>query len=427
MKTVATTVGTSLFINYAKRNPGVIEEQCEDLEHKPYSEWDKNETRIGYIRKKVGEWLESESDASAEISSIRKIQEVLSEEIDIYLLASDTVLSVLAASILQEYFVRSDAVKVRKDQVRWECIRGLQVTDRKEFERRGLTNLVEKVYEIAGGDANNEGYFGDMILNITGGFKGTIPYMTILGLINNIPIYYMFEDTNELIKIPQVPINVDWSIFALHKEFLSKLDKEGIENWNIYKREHCVAPELASCTWEDDDCGGLAELNAMGRILWRRFNNYILVRVAKSSEYMEYKPGNRNEVNAALKELYQRLENYLKGNFDSEIHEYRERGISQGDLQRAVLSGICKLGNKHDLTHGGPINGDTFIFKSTDKAHIRIVYTFKLIGGDIGQLTLYDVKRGDFDHSAYIKEFNKKFKNPRDWEFVNIALPKLRR
>ncbi|MBK8472326.1 MAG: hypothetical protein IPL33_09240 [Sphingobacteriales bacterium] len=75
-----------------------------------------------------------------------------------------------------------------------------------------MVNLVDKIVEIARTDWSN------CIFNITGGYKASIPFITILAQIKNSPLYYLFEESEkesyELIKIPQAPISFDFSLFT---------------------------------------------------------------------------------------------------------------------------------------------------------------------------------------------------------------------
>ena len=64
---------------------------------------------------------------------------------------------------------------------------------------------------------SNGGYYGDILFNISGGYKATIPYLTMLAQINGADIYCIFEDTEELITIPPVPITIDMELFDEYK------------------------------------------------------------------------------------------------------------------------------------------------------------------------------------------------------------------
>lgn len=202
MKIVITTVGTSIFTNYRKQNSDIID-KIDDLERKPYSQWDYYKDDINSIKKSVSGWAKNNNSASAETKSLFAIQEEIKDNIEVYLLVTDTVLSHLAAEIIKEFFETKENVAIKNIEI----IEKLQVSNRETFEKEGLVNLVNIIHNII-----QEKHYENIILNITGGYKAIIPYMTIMGQINNIPIYYIFEDTNELIEIPQTPIDFDFSV-----------------------------------------------------------------------------------------------------------------------------------------------------------------------------------------------------------------------
>mgnify|MGYP001001031091 CR=1 FL=1 len=67
----------------------------------------------------------------------------------------------------------------------------------------------------------------DFRINITAGFKGTVPYLTILGQVFKIPLQYVFERSDNLITIPPMPIGFD--VIAI-EEFLNYLPSGKIKD-----------------------------------------------------------------------------------------------------------------------------------------------------------------------------------------------------
>lgn len=72
-------------------------------------------------------------------------------------------------------------------------IEGLQVKDAETFRDAGFINLIDKVVAIKGEDTST-------ILNISGGYKALIPPLTLLAQLEQIPLYYIYEDSGELIE-----------------------------------------------------------------------------------------------------------------------------------------------------------------------------------------------------------------------------------
>ncbi|GEM_PF-1620485 len=213
MKKVIAIVGTSLFENYMKHKPNSIDDAYSDLKEKLHEEWNKKCKDIKSIKNSVSPWAKSDEKASAEIRSLLKIkQDVVGGEIEVYLLATDTVLSRLAAEIIAERFKDDKLIHVHfdpapKDPKDNDVISGLQIWDKKEFEEEGLKNLFERLDSIS-----KECQKEDVILNITGGYKGVIPYLTIFAQLKEFRTFYIFEDSQELIEIPQLPVDFDFSV-----------------------------------------------------------------------------------------------------------------------------------------------------------------------------------------------------------------------
>jgi hypothetical protein len=313
MKKIITTVGTSIFTNYQKReirnsfdSYKDIDNQLEDIEKNSTSakdrnknddmfqqSWITNSSKDGIcdvikkywlkgIHKSNGIWsdwnkkdLTPNLDASAEIKSILKIVEELKEDVEVYLLATDTVLSVLACELIEQFFTPNGNAYVHDDckitvtfKPQFDIICDLQVNNSKLF-KAGLTNLIQRLYGISSLDSTadtdyytNKGY----ILNVTGGFKGIIPFMTIFGQVHRVAVKYIFEDTNELLTIPPIPISIQNSLFDDFGEQFISLEEEGIGSLSNYSYDFQTKAE--SCLEIDgsDIC-----LSSLGLVLWKKY------------------------------------------------------------------------------------------------------------------------------------------------------------
>ena len=229
MKKVITTVGTSVFTNYfdEEKNNNIDSTKKTHyavLKNKPFSELENFKDRIKKLKPVISDWVKNNEDASAEIKSLKKIRKHLKNNLDVYLFASDTILSNIAAEIIKEYFKENEQISIKKIIP----IKKLQVFNAKEFSKEGLINLISKIENIA------NKYYENVIFNITGGYKAVIPYMTIMAQINQCDIYYIFEDTDTLIKIPKTPIRVDYDEIEKNYSLLKKLEN-GTENYSKWK------------------------------------------------------------------------------------------------------------------------------------------------------------------------------------------------
>ncbi|MEN3047094.1 MAG: putative CRISPR-associated protein, partial [Candidatus Hydrothermales bacterium] len=262
MKKIINMVGTSIFENYIKENHDTdFLRYYESLKDKRVKDWEEEKERIKRLKNKISTWIEHKfkkapETVSAEIKSLIKLSKELHDDLEIFLLSSDTVLSKLAGEILKDNLSKLENFENKK--VELKEIKGLQVWDRQEFNL-GLSNLITEIYRIA-----NE-YWENIIINITGGYKATLPYLTILAQINRCPIYYIFEDTDALIKIPYIPISINWSIFEENEEFFFKLEKEGIREIEDEKKiDHDINSLL-------EFADNLYSLNPLGIALWEKY------------------------------------------------------------------------------------------------------------------------------------------------------------
>jgi len=244
MTTVITTVGTSLITNYMKPevhdslkgNYTCIQKAFEKIEKVSESKYDEQEYKINITKIQDAisnkwikgiKWVKEDDcweidetqtincDASAEISSLLAIQEKLKDSLDVRLIATETILSRLAAEVIRDKLNgyktedgKTITVEFEPEKTGDKCdvIQGLDVENADNFRGKGLPNLIERLKAL--GISKDE-----IILNITGGYKGVIPFLTILGQIyENVEIMYLYEESKDIIKIPKLPVSFDWSV-----------------------------------------------------------------------------------------------------------------------------------------------------------------------------------------------------------------------
>jgi len=136
----------------------------------------------------------SRINLSAEIASLlvmgktEKIGKIESKD-KIVLFASDTDDGYCCAEANREIIESSITpnVEIKK-------IEGLQVTDPDRFVELGLMNLQRAIHCYSNSPT-------DVYLNITGGFKGVLPYVAPLAWENRMDIVYLFELSQDIILI----------------------------------------------------------------------------------------------------------------------------------------------------------------------------------------------------------------------------------
>ena len=95
-----------------------------------------------------------------------------------------------------------------------ECkqVDGIQATDDLRFRRVGVQNLFAEL----GRHCGNSQYASDggVVINVTGGYKSTVPYAALYGLLHQIPVVYIFEQSEALFTLPYAPVHFDYDRLA---------------------------------------------------------------------------------------------------------------------------------------------------------------------------------------------------------------------
>jgi len=260
---VITPVGTSIFDNYLDESNDIIT-HYKSIKEQSHKEWDKYTERCQRIKERVIRWAKGKIDASAEVKTINKLQQATKQRLEVFLIASDTITSRLSAEIVKDLFMDCDEIGIHFNPAQ-DIIKGLQVKESESFNE-GLVNLINRIYQIAGN------YWGGIVINITGGYKATIPYLTILAQVNRCPIYYIFEDTDTLIRIPYIPVDIKWRIFERNKEFFRRLEREKVAELpgGLSEEERRETLSLL------EEAAPLYCFNPLGVTLWERYKQTCL-------------------------------------------------------------------------------------------------------------------------------------------------------
>lgn len=242
MKTIITTVGTSLFTNYMrhadKNGLESIKADFNELEEKSprASEIDSSDyvdhcKNIRYCLNT--HWVNSgKEDICAEVQSTLQFIKQNGEsnaDFKVHLIATDTVLSRLAAELIAVDLNQTHKIScVFNPTYTGDIVEGLIVKDKAEnsetpdFFKKGLFNFVRKIEDIIQKEKSNE---NAVFLNISGGYKGFIPIATLVGQIRRLPIIYNYENSDSVLNIGSLPINFDWEVIEQYTLYLKKKNK----------------------------------------------------------------------------------------------------------------------------------------------------------------------------------------------------------
>lgn len=187
MRTVIVTVGTSLLTN-AQRDAGKSPLTGADL--------------MAYLHRMPAE------KASAETNSLTRI---LTPDDRMVFLHSQTDEGKRCAEVLVQYYRQAGYDADLRE------VPDLTYAERR-FKNRGLRSLVSTLIGLI----DQERRAGrDVVINATGGFKAEVAYATLVGVLLDVPVYYIHEAFGDIIEMPSLPIAWDYSLLADHEDFFT--------------------------------------------------------------------------------------------------------------------------------------------------------------------------------------------------------------
>jgi hypothetical protein len=92
---------------------------------------------------------------------------------------------------------------------------GVNTDDAGAFQSRGVHNWMREIGALITNLRTTS--CSPIFLNVTGGYKGTVPYSTLRGMLEDpgadVRLAYLFEDSPDIIEIPTYPVGVDFIIW----------------------------------------------------------------------------------------------------------------------------------------------------------------------------------------------------------------------
>jgi putative CRISPR-associated protein (TIGR02619 family) len=188
MRTILTTVGISLLQN-AKRHHGLSRGGSPS-----------DQQLSNYLRH------EDAKEVSAETNALQRLG--LQSDDRIVFLHSATQKSAVCAEFLSRHYAGTvDSISTRE-------IQDLSYEEG-EFKLRGLRSLVGTLTELIE-EAQEEDR--EVSINATGGFKAEIAFATLVGLLFDVPVYYIHERFRDIVEMPVLPIDWDYSLLYDHRD-----------------------------------------------------------------------------------------------------------------------------------------------------------------------------------------------------------------
>lgn len=429
MREIISTVGTSIFENFFQldgensRHQDISKYKQLKKDDLPYSHWDQQKSRIEALKKTLevnGQVL------SAEIASIIAIQNELGEKVTVHLLATDTILSVLAAELIKAWFDQKKFPNIQ--EVKFErpnsglnrqkdsdhIIRNLRISDQAEYEQ-GVLHLLDVLKKISKESS---------ILNITGGYKSIIPIITVWAQLEQLELMYIYNESEidkkiTPLSLPPLPINFDWEVAQCVTQYLSdkmlkaqdprnpnfneSLDNKAftmLKNWKLISADGCKTTSLAGLLKQFVEKGSMVSRDSvLGSMMeykyYEYFNEY-------SSEYEKPTKGkdfgyyfwndqvwSEDEMIAQFGFKKQEISYNIK-NWNEEIAEKEGKIVKVGDFDL-----IFKRKNSEELAIGEVKAYGVFESSHKGKAWQRILAFQKKHQGKLPDayiLLLYNVK-----------------------------------
>ncbi|MDZ7879501.1 MAG: hypothetical protein U5L45_17625 [Saprospiraceae bacterium] len=293
---VITTIGISIFSNYWKKDSideldnkyQSITDLFDRLDKSTSSAADFNVSKwkspIRNIKERIEKiWLPfAKEKASAEIQTLYKIAEEEKQDLDVILLATDTVLSVVACELIKEWFDKDPSVKNTNFKIKClfygdinapdtTIVKGLQVSDADAFETVGFQNLLTVINKFKEKD--------NTILNISGGYKAIIPYLTLFAQLEDIPLKYTYEDSEALITVGNLPFSFDFSCFTDEYIAFEKI-KPDVKTHNLPSKRDFVDNLSDNKEFEElkskfliEEKNDKIQLSLLGKMLYEKYES----------------------------------------------------------------------------------------------------------------------------------------------------------
>lgn len=195
MRTVLTTVGTSLLTNF-RCDRAISSDQLPSVD----------ELRQ-YLAQTPAE------RASAETNSLMRL---LQEDDYLVFLRSETPEGQRCTEALQHHYQRLGY------RCHVEEIPNLRY-DAHQFKVRGLRALAATMARVV---RQQKQQHRQVIINATGGFKAEIAYAVLIGQLFEVPVYYIHEAFRDIIEIPPLPVGWDYSLLVNYEDFFDWIEAD---------------------------------------------------------------------------------------------------------------------------------------------------------------------------------------------------------
>ncbi len=166
--------------------------------------------------------------ASAELNILHRLP--VRPEDEVVLFSTDTA----EGRVCTEELARAIGSELGVESVLIERVQGLQVRDAETLRHTGLTNLTRQLIRYL--DDPQRRYGGGCVLCPNGGFKGVVPFLTMLGMVFRAPVVYVFEFAETVISLPPLPIGFATDLLDRALPALDWANRTGVFDVSEFQR-----------------------------------------------------------------------------------------------------------------------------------------------------------------------------------------------
>jgi putative CRISPR-associated protein (TIGR02619 family) len=205
---------------------------------------------------------EDPADVSAEANSLLQFAQ---KDDQLILLHTDTPEAEQCAQILKHFFIHNKGFKETR------LVKLAFQDNEAHIEAHGIRDLVNVLIDEID-KAKDKGQ--DVIINATAGFKAQVVYSTMIGMIYQIPVKYIYEHFNKVVTFTPIALDWDTNLFFSYTSFFRWIDETPRTEKEVYNRLQSIADDdrekiQSMLTLPDPD--GEIFLSPMGNALRRRF------------------------------------------------------------------------------------------------------------------------------------------------------------
>lgn len=135
------------------------------------------------------------------------------------------------------------------------------------FAEKGMNNLIDSLVAII------ERHSGNTVIHASGGFKGQVAIAAMLGILFRQEVFYIFEEFEDLVKLPELPLEFDYNVLDANRDsFFQLLDAR---EYRLADETYARLPDMLKSCFHFDAAQRKYSPTYLGRAVLSSFQNYI--------------------------------------------------------------------------------------------------------------------------------------------------------